>query len=167
MADDLFDDPRLTASGLFIEAFEGLVARLDQVHAQNRLAGKDFDVLVRLARSPARRLRMTDLAAQTALSTSGLTRVVDRLEARRLVQRIACPGDRRSWLIELTDTGYERLEADIPEVVDAIERWLIGPIPPDQLPGFLAALRLVRDTVRPSAAKGAWEESVVDVGPCD
>ncbi len=29
---------------------------------------------------------MTDLAAQTALSTSGITRVVDRLEGRGLVQ---------------------------------------------------------------------------------
>jgi MarR family 2-MHQ and catechol resistance regulon transcriptional repressor len=159
MADDLFADPRLTASGLFIEAFEGYLARLDQVHAQNGLVGSDFDTLVRLARSPGRRLRMTDLASQTALSTSGMTRVVDRLEARGLVRRIACPGDRRSLLVELTDTGSERLDADIPPLLDAIQRWLIDPIPADQFPLFLAALRAVRGAVRPGATAGTAEDT--------
>lgn len=159
MAESLSDDPHLTASGLFIEAVEGYMAQLDAVHARHGLSGKDFDVLVRLARSPGRRLRMTDLAAQTTLSTSGLTRVVDRLEARDLVQRIACPGDRRSWLVTLTDTGFERLEADIPDVVDAVQRWLTGPIPSEQLPVFLSALRAVRDAVRPGAAEGASGKS--------
>jgi MarR family transcriptional regulator, 2-MHQ and catechol-resistance regulon repressor len=162
MTDDLFDDPRLTASGLFVEAFEGYRARLDQVHARHGLTGTDFDVLVRLARSPGTQLRMSDLAAQTALSTSGLTRVVDRLEARGLVQRIACPGDRRSWLVEITDVGRERLDADVPDVIDAIQEWLTGPIPTDQLPVFLAALRTVRDTVRPGATEGASRGAEVD-----
>lgn len=158
MEDDLFDDPRLTASGLFIEAFGGFVAQLDGVHARHGLAGSDFDVLIRLARSRGRQLRMTDLAAQTAMSTSGMTRVVDRLEARGLVQRMACPGDRRSSLVELTRAGYERLAADVPDVIDAVQRWLTGPIPPDQLSVFLAALRTVRDTVQPGATAGACEE---------
>ncbi len=158
MDDELFDDPRLTASGLFIEAFLGLTARLSQVHADHGLAGTDFDILVRLARSPARRLRMTDLAAQSDFSTSGITRVVDRLQGRGLVRRTACTGDRRSCLAELTDAGYERLCADVPPLIDIIQRWLLDPIDPDHLPTFLNALRAVRDTVRPGATTGAPEE---------
>lgn len=65
-------------SGLFIEALEGNIA-----HPWTRctlgLSGTDFDILVRPDCSPSRRLRMTDLVAQTALCTSGITRVVDRL----------------------------------------------------------------------------------------
>src|SRR5918911_2205431 len=122
MSDELFDDPRLTTSGLFVEAFEGYTAHLDRVHAQHGLTGTDFDTLVRLARSPGEHLRMTDLAAQTALSTSGMTRVVDRLEDRSMVRRVACPGDRRSSLVELTSAGRERLQADIPPLLEAIER---------------------------------------------
>ena len=57
-----------------------------------------FEVLIRLARTPGQRLRMSDLAAQTTLSASGLTRAVDRLEAAGLVDREACPTDRRSAL---------------------------------------------------------------------
>lgn len=155
MDDDLLNDPRLTASGLLIEAFFALTTRLSQVHADHGLAGTDFDILLRLARSPGRRLRMTDLAAQTALSTSGITRVVDRLESGGLVQRIACPGDRRSYLTKLTDAGYERLCADVPPLLDVIQRWLVDPIAPNQFPVFLDALRAVRDTVRPTATEGA------------
>ncbi len=102
---------------------------------------------------------MTDLAAQTALSTSGITRVVDRLEDGGLVQRTACPGDRCSYLTRLTDAGYERLCADVPLLVDVIQRWLVDPIAPDQLPVFLDALRAVRDTVRPTATEGTSAEA--------
>ena len=90
MAPDRFDDPRLTVMGLFIEAYQGLIARLDAVHAAHGLSGSDFDALIRLARSPGRQLRMTDLAAQTALSTSGITRIVDRLERAGLISRTRC-----------------------------------------------------------------------------
>jgi DNA-binding MarR family transcriptional regulator len=164
MEDTLFEDPRLTASGLFVEAFSGFVAQLDQVHARHGLAGSDFDVLIRLARSPGKELRMTDLAMQTAMSTSGMTRVVDRLEVRGLVRRLASPGDRRSSLVALTDAGSECLAADVPDVIDAVQHWLIGPIPPDQLPVFLAALQAVRDTVRPEATTGASPRVQAEAG---
>ena len=64
-----------------------------------------FEVLLRLARTPGGRLRMSDLAAQTTLTASGLTRVVDRLEDAGLVKREACPTDRRSTYAVLTAEG--------------------------------------------------------------
>lgn len=152
---DPFDDPRLTAMGLFIEAFEGLVARLDPVHAAHGLSGKDFDTLIRLARSPGRRLRMSDLAAQTSLSTSGITRVVDRLERAGSVYREPVPGDRRSSYAVLTDAGFEQLAADVPDTVETVERWFTGLLSPDQLDGLLAALQTIRAEVRPGATAGA------------
>jgi MarR family 2-MHQ and catechol resistance regulon transcriptional repressor len=154
---DAFDDPRLTAMGLFIEVFEGLVARLDAVHNGHGLSGKDFDTLIRLARSPGRQLRMSDLATQTSMSTSGITRVVDRLERTGLVCREAVPGDRRSSYAVLTDTGLERLAADIPDTVETVERWFTGLLAPADLEAFLAALHTIRTEVRPGATAGAPE----------
>ncbi|MGH3095387.1 MAG: MarR family winged helix-turn-helix transcriptional regulator [Streptosporangiales bacterium] len=152
---DPFADPRLTAMGLFIETFEGLVARLDTVHSDHGLAGKDFDTLIRLARSPERRLRMSDLASQTALSTSGITRVVDRLERAGSVRREPDPTDRRSSYAVLTDAGLEQLAADVPDTVETIERWFTGLLEADQLEAFLAALHAIRAEVRPDATAGA------------
>ncbi|MQA16698.1 MAG: MarR family transcriptional regulator [Pseudonocardiaceae bacterium] len=155
MADDASDDRRLTAMGLLIEVYEGVTAALDLVHGRQGLSGTDFDTLIRLARSPHRRLRMGDLAAQTALSTSGITRIVDRLERRDLVRRESCPGDRRSSLAVLTDEGSELLTAHVPDVTAAIERWLTGVLTPEQLDSLLDALHTVRGGVRPDAAAGA------------
>ncbi|HEY6424165.1 MAG TPA: MarR family transcriptional regulator [Pseudonocardiaceae bacterium] len=155
MSPDRFADPRLTAMGLFIEAYQGLIARLDPVHAGHGLSGSDFDTLIRLARSPGQRLRMTDLAAQTSMSTSGITRIVDRLEHAGLVRRVPCPADRRSCFTVLTDGGAERLDADVPDTLDAIERWFTGLFTAAQLDAFITALHTVRDTVHPGATAGA------------
>lgn len=150
-----FDDPRLTAMGLFIEVFEGLLAQLDSVHAEHGLSGKDFDTLIRLARSPGRRLRMSDLAAQTSMSTSGITRVVDRLERAGSVHREPVPGDRRSSYAILTDRGFEQLVADVPDTVETVRRWFTGLLSPAELDAFLTTLHTIRNQVRPGATSGA------------
>ncbi|MGH3500318.1 MAG: MarR family winged helix-turn-helix transcriptional regulator [Nocardioidaceae bacterium] len=155
MWEDMFDDPRLTAMGLLIEVYEGLTAQTNPVLAEHGLSGKEFDTLIRLARSPGRRLRMTDLAAQTSLTTSGVTRVVDRLEHDGLVYRQACPEDRRSLLAVLTDTGGQRLSALLPAHLANIERWFTGQLTPQQLDALLTGLHIVRAAIRPGAAAGA------------
>lgn len=147
------NDPRLTAMGLLVEVYGGVTARLDAVHAAHGLSGTDFDVLIRLARSPDRQLRMTDLAAQAGLSTSGITRIVDRLEERGLAARRAASRDRRSSLAVLTQAGVERLDQLLPPLIAEIDRWLTGPLSPAQLSALLDSLRAVRVEVRPDAAQ--------------
>ncbi|MGH8276472.1 MAG: MarR family winged helix-turn-helix transcriptional regulator [Steroidobacteraceae bacterium] len=154
MVSDEFDDPRLTAVGLLIEVYEGVTARLDPVHARHGLSGNDFDTLIRLARSGGGRLRMTDLAIQTSLSTSGITRVVDRLERHGLVRREPCPADRRSSLAALTDKGEHRLRAVLPELLDEIAACFTGVLGTERLDALTDALRVVRDAVRPGALAG-------------
>ena len=154
MADPL-TDPRLTLAGLFAEAFTGLAARATPQLAEHGLVEADFEVLIRLARSPQRRLRMTDLTAQTSLTSSGITRVVDRLVDRGLVCREACPTDRRSTFATITAAGLQRVEAALPGHLEIIQTWLLGPLRPDQRRDLEAALRAVRDAVRPQATAGA------------
>lgn len=155
MTTNLFDDPRITAMGLFAEAFTGLSARLAVQLAEHGLSNVEFEVLIRLARSPQQQLRMTDLAAQTSLSTSGVTRVVDRMERDGLLCRSACPTDRRSWYAVITKSGLARLEGTLPGHLELIEEWFTGRLPGEQLDDVLAGLRVVRDAVRPDATAGA------------
>lgn len=157
MADSPYDDPRLTMAGLFIEACGGLTAQLGAVHAAHGLADTDFEVLIRLARSPDCRLRMSDLAAQTDLSTSGITRIVDRLERRGLIRRESEPGDRRGCAAVLTHQGHQALAADLPPVLDAVQRCVIDPLTSTQLQGLIESLRILRDAVRPAAATRTCE----------
>lgn len=150
-----FNDPRLTAMGLFIEVHKGLASALSGVFARHGVSGNDFDVLIRLARSPGQGLRMTDLAAQACLSTSGVTRIIDRLERAGLVRREPCAADRRGYFTVLTDSGRQRLEEIVPPLADGIEQHFTGVLPAEQLDGFLTALHSLRARANPDALDGA------------
>jgi DNA-binding MarR family transcriptional regulator len=155
MAHDLFDDSRITAVGLLTEAYLGLSSRLACQIAQHDLSAIEFEILLRLGRSPDGQLRMTDLAAQTSLTASGVTRVVDRLERSGLVARTACPSDRRSLYTVITTSGRKRLEGVLPGHLELIDEWFTSRLSPADLESLLSGLRQVRDAVRPGAEAGA------------
>jgi DNA-binding MarR family transcriptional regulator len=148
------EDPRLTAVGLFAEAFSGLTSRFSAQFEEHRLSGVEFEVLMRLARSPQKRLRMTDLAGQTSLSTSGCTRVVDRMDRDGLVRREACATDRRSSYAVITEAGQARLDEVLPGHLELVQKWFIGQLTTDQLDQTLQSLRKIRDAVNPCATAG-------------
>lgn len=52
-----------------------------------------------------RGLRMSDLASRVVLSPSGVTRAVDQLERKGLVERCVFEGDKRGYLATLTPEG--------------------------------------------------------------
>jgi MarR family 2-MHQ and catechol resistance regulon transcriptional repressor len=151
---DALDDPRLTVAGLLAETWVGFAARISAQLTEHGLDGAEFEVLLRLARSTGGLLRMSDLAAQTSLTSSGITRLIDRLVVAHSVQREACTTDRRTTYAVITDKGRARLEAALPGHLDLIERWLVGPIPSEELAAFVATLRTLRDGVRPCAEAG-------------
>lgn len=68
-----------------------------------------YDALYELYLAPDRRLRMSELARSALLTRSGLTRLVDKLEKARLIERQACPSDGRGQHAQLTEQGVEML----------------------------------------------------------
>jgi DNA-binding MarR family transcriptional regulator len=89
-----------------LHAHHEVIGKLDrELREEHGLPLAAYDVLVRLARAPDGALRMTDLADRVLLSPSGLTRLVDRLVARGLVERRTDPDDGRVALASLTDAG--------------------------------------------------------------
>jgi len=123
------------------------------------------DVSLRLARSPEGLLRMTDLAAQTTLTSSGITRVVDRLVERGLVTRRSCATDRRTTYAVITDTGHDLLAAVLPGQIQLIQDWLVDPLTATgALAEFEAALRTLRDHTAPCATAGADGSGLVEPG---
>lgn len=154
------DDPRLTAMGLLSEVHAGVTARMQPVFGAAGLSEIDFETLIRLGRSPQQRLRMTDLSAQTGLSTSGVTRVVDRLERDGLVRRQACATDRRASYATLTDAGRAKLQEVLPRHLSDIDEILTGMLDSAELESFLTTLRKIRDVVRPCATAGATDQEL-------
>ncbi|MFI5778585.1 MarR family winged helix-turn-helix transcriptional regulator [Nocardia sp. NPDC051570] len=74
---------------------------------QNRhhIGLSEFETLDRLVDAACETYRMSDLACESHLSQSALSRAVARLEREGLVSRSMCADDRRSISICLTDKG--------------------------------------------------------------
>jgi DNA-binding MarR family transcriptional regulator len=75
------------------------------------LSPSQFNVLNLLYELPEG-LSQVDLSRELLMHRSNLTGLVDRLEARGLVQRLETPGDRRSYQVVLSRPG-QRLMAEI------------------------------------------------------
>ena len=80
-----------------------------ELEAEHGLSLSALELLGRLAAADERTLRLTDLADLTGLSLSRISRIVDSLEGRKLVERKRCPDDARARNAWLTGTGLTLL----------------------------------------------------------
>jgi DNA-binding MarR family transcriptional regulator len=80
-----------------------------QLVAEHGLTLSDYDVLVHLANAPDRRMRRVDLANSVLLTASGITRLLDRMEAEGWVCKQSCKSDARVTWAVLTEAGHEKL----------------------------------------------------------
>lgn len=79
----------------------------EDLQAHSRITHVEFEVLLRLSWNESHRMRIQDLAAQSILTRSGVSRVVERLEKAGLVRREEAPEDRRGAYAILTEAGVE------------------------------------------------------------
>ncbi|TDD45612.1 MarR family transcriptional regulator [Kribbella antibiotica] len=77
---------------------------------QHGLSVSEYGVLDVLARQDEHHLRMNQLSNAVVLSQSATTRLVSRLEDRKLLERYLCPTDRRGIYTEVTAAGRELLD---------------------------------------------------------
>jgi MarR family 2-MHQ and catechol resistance regulon transcriptional repressor len=105
------DDALITTFGRLLEVQSRLERRLGaDLEARCNLPHAWFEVLLRLGRSADDRLTMGSLAEQISLTTGGVTRLVDRMQAAGYVERVPCPTDRRVSYAALTATGRAKLD---------------------------------------------------------
>src|SRR6266581_3388708 len=100
------DAPGIGAWRTFLVAHARVTRRLDEeLQTAHGLSLAEYDALLQIAHSPGRRVRMNVLADRILLSRSGITRLVDRLEADGSVERMACSTDARGQEAALTPAG--------------------------------------------------------------
>jgi DNA-binding MarR family transcriptional regulator len=127
-------DERLESWRTFLRAHARVIRELErELVVEQDLALTDYDVLVQLSAAPDRRLRMSELADALLLSRSGATRLVDRLVAEGLVERVSCEDDRRGQWAALTERGLERLRRAAPTHVRGIEEHFLDRLSADDL----------------------------------
>lgn len=100
------DEVQFRAWRAFLYAYSAVVRRLDQeLIRAHGLSLNQYEILVWMRRAGEGGLRMSDLASRVVLSPSGVTRAVDQLERKGLVERCVFEGDKRGFLATITPEG--------------------------------------------------------------
>lgn len=115
---------------LWLDAWRGVLfasARVLRVAEQELIDAVGFpivwlDVLAQLYDAPGNRLRMQELQARSLFTRSGMTRLIDRMEAEGLVAREPVEGDRRGVLVVLTAQGRQRHDEAFAAHLPVLER---------------------------------------------
>ena len=103
--------PEIVAFARVMRAYGVLRRELEAEVLQPRgLTINDFEALMHLATAEEGRLRRIDLAERLMLSPSGVTRLLDGLQAAGLIQNVHCESDARVTWARLTDEGSRTLE---------------------------------------------------------
>ena len=96
------------------------------------LSLEQFDVLVHLAWAPSATLPLHELTASMvvadALSRTGVTRLLDRMERDGLITRTVSTTDRRRFDVSLTTHGRQQFEQIWPGHADGISRYFVQPL---------------------------------------
>lgn len=109
----------------------------DWVMARHRLSLAEFDVLATLRRAPLpRELTPSELQRAMVITSGGLSKVIQQLEARGLVARSTTEADRRVKPVRLTAKATKLIEQAMSELLEAANgaiRPLLGNKEIDQL----------------------------------
>lgn len=105
-------DPALRESGASRQAvielmacYRSVVRRMDRILRRHGLTFARYQVLSQLIEAPDGTLGMTQLGVALGVHPTSITNSVDRLEASRLVQRMADQADHRIVKVRLTSRG--------------------------------------------------------------
>ena len=106
------------------------------------LTPPQFDIVATLGNTPG--MSPKELGEKTLITKGTLTGVVDRLESKGLVRRMASTSDGRSQIVQLTPHGEELFARIFPAHLAYMER-AFAPLPPDDLAGMTASLQRLRE----------------------
>src|ERR1700676_3869767 len=109
---------RSSVGYLIKRAHSLLIDQLEAAVAGSDITATQWVVLMHLRDGLA--INATDLCSQLRHDSGALTRVIDQLEARGLVQRERSREDRRAVQLRLTDAGVATVAALVPRVVDKV-----------------------------------------------
>jgi DNA-binding MarR family transcriptional regulator len=130
---------------LFRQLRDGMWAQMERelVKSGHDLTFSQFVTLKKLAGGIA---SVTDLARAAELNPGAMTRLLDRLAAKGLVERVADPGDRRALHIHLTDAGFA-IWREIDQCGQRVHDRAFGAMNESERSQLLRLLERVRDNL--------------------
>ncbi len=135
--------------GLLIKAATRLEQRIDTaLRRECGISHTMLEVLIRLCRKPGEEVSQRRLADDLTLTSSGTTRLIDRMEEAGLVRRVPSPEDRRSVLVEPTDHGRTVFLQAATVHSHVVERYFVTPVARDDYTRLTGALSDINEALR-------------------
>ena len=101
--------------------------------------------------------RISDLAASSGITPSAMTRVLEKLEARKLVERVrGAQADGRAATVKITAAG-RKVREQLDQLMRERTRTIVATIPAEQRAQVLASLKLLNDVIASSGCCGLNE----------
>lgn len=130
----IFTDLEQNAWGGFLGTYAKLNRMIEEdLQAHSHITHVEFEVLLRLSWNESHRMRIQDLAAQSILTRSGVSRVVERLEKAGLVTREEAPEDRRGAYAVLTEAGAQRFRIASEKHIECVRESFLRKFSTDEL----------------------------------
>ncbi|MPY35196.1 winged helix-turn-helix transcriptional regulator [Streptomyces adustus] len=135
--------------GLLIKSATRLEQRIDtELRRTCGISHTMLEVLIRLCRRPGEEVSQRDLADDLTLTSSGTTRLIDRMEEAGLVDRVPSPADRRVTLVETTSHGRTVFLRAAAVHAEVVEKHFVEPLSADDYQRLTAALGRIDTALR-------------------
>jgi DNA-binding MarR family transcriptional regulator len=148
-----FDSPEQEAYLNLWRTYDRLRVVEDELFGRHDLTAQQYNALRLLRAGHPGKTPTLALAARLVSRAPDITRLIDRLEERGLVDRIRPPGNRRVVEVGLTPTGITLL-AELDAEVRACNSRMLGHLAPAELRSLVSLLRKARGPHE--TADGGW-----------
>jgi DNA-binding MarR family transcriptional regulator len=126
------------------------------------LTASEYITLMSLSETPKRELRMSDLATATGLSASRTTRLVDDLQSRGFVTKVASSSDARGNVARLSPRGMAKLKSAWPAHLASVRNRFFDHIDATAIRQVADALSAVANRLEDGSSAGTGKSSVPD-----
>jgi DNA-binding MarR family transcriptional regulator len=118
--------------------------RLQQLFQEHDVTPEQWSLLMCLDEHDG--ISHKDIAQRTDKDPANITRLVDQLERKELVRRVANPGDRRSQLLYLTENGRTNAHMLAPIEADFVMQMLTN-ISEEEIQAFMSFMAKIKKNV--------------------
>lgn len=143
---DLKDDPYLKILRPLVEAYQAIFQMGDRHIRSMGLTPPQFDVIAELGGTKG--MTCVELSQSTLLAKASLTGILDRLENKGLVERLAVPKDRRATHIRLTPKGETLYRKVFPAQANVIRPYFKQALTKQEISSMQSMLIRLRDSCR-------------------
>jgi DNA-binding MarR family transcriptional regulator len=118
------------------------------------LTASEYSTIMHLSEAPNRELRMSELANAAGVSASRTTRLVDDLQSRSLVRKVASSTDARGNIAKLTPRGMAKLKEAWPIHLESVRTQFLDHLDPAAIPALARELSMAADQLDDSSPGG-------------